>query len=198
MIVERVEELGRGRQRIWLDDGAVFSLYPKEASAFGQALAPGVCLEQEQFQELLQQVLIPRAKRRAMHLLERMERTEAQLREKLTGDYPQEAVEAAVEYVKSYHYVDDLRYACNYVRCRCKEKSRLCLRMELYQRGVSKALVEQALEEEYGEEDEKEKIVRWLEKKHYEAGQADVKQKQRMYQFLLRKGFRAEDVLRVL
>lgn len=198
MIIESVEELGRGRQRIRLDDGTVFSLYPKEARMLQLEPAADVCLEPEQFEELLQQVLIPRARRRAMHLLERMERTEAQLREKLTGDYPQEAVDAAVEYVKSYHYVDDLRYACNYVRCRRKEKSRRQLMMELYQRGVPGSLVQQALEEAYGEEDETMKIERWLQKKHYEAGQADVKQKQRMYQFLVRKGFRAEDILRVL
>ena len=65
-------------------------------------------------------------------------------------------------------------------------------------KGVPRDLIEQALEEEYETEDESAKIVRWLEKKHYSAEEADPKQRQRMYQFLLRKGFRSGDVLRLL
>lgn len=197
MIVERIERLDKGKRRIRLDNGASFSLYGKEANSYG--LEPEADLDKEQYQAILEEVLIPRAKRRAMHLLERMDRTEAQLREKLkANEYPPEAIDEAVDYVKGYRYIDDFRYACNYIRYRMESQSCRQLTAALYQKGVSRELVQQALEEEYKEEDESPKILKWMEKKHYDAGQADTKQKQRMYQFLMRKGFCSEDILRLL
>ncbi len=197
MIIEKIELLNKGKRRIWLDNGTFFSLYSKEARSY--ELEPEAWLSKEQYQSILEEILIPRAKRRAMHLLERMDRTEAQLREKLkANEYPPEAIDEAVEYVKGYRYIDDLRYACSYIRYRSHSHSRRQLTAALYQRGVSRELVSQALEEEYKEEDESPKILKWMEKKHYDAKEADTKQKQRMYQFLMRKGFRSEDILRML
>lgn len=49
-----------------------------------------------------------------MHLLEDMDRSEAGLREKLkAGLYPEDLIEAAVTYVKSFGYLNDVRYAEN-------------------------------------------------------------------------------------
>ena len=64
-----------------------------------------------------------RAKRRALHILERSDRTEQELRDKLAKNYLPEVVDAAVEYVKSYHYIDDHRYAVNYLNSRGKVRS---------------------------------------------------------------------------
>lgn len=197
MVIERLESLEKGKRKVWMDDGTSFAIYRSEGK--GLELKEGAELSSEEYQKIVEKILIPRARRRAMHLLERMDRTEAQLREKLQmGGYPREAVEEAVAFMKGYHYIDDLRYACSYVRCRQENKSRRQLSMELYQKGISKDMVQQALEEEYGEEDETPKILKWMEKKRYDAGQADRKQKQRMYQFLMRKGFSSGDILRVL
>ncbi len=53
-------------------------------------------------------------------------------------------------------------------------------------------LIEQALEDEYSGEEE-QLIDRLLEKKHYDAETMDQKEKQRIYQYLMRRGFRPED-----
>lgn len=195
--VQYAERLEKGRIRIHLDNDETFVLYKKDARHL--PLEVGERWKAAEYRELLEEILIPRAKKRAMHLLEKMDRTEAQLREKLQqNEYPICAIEEAISYVKGYHYVDDLRYACNYVRYRAQSKSRRILAMELSRKGVSREHIELALEAEYGEEDEVSKILKWIEKKQYDAGNADVKQRQKMYQFLLRKGFRSDDILRVL
>ena len=145
------------------------------------------------------EILIKRARKRTMHLLERMDRTEAQLRDKLRqGYYPDDVIEDAIAYVKSYHYVDDLRYAQNYVRSHMEQKSQRKLQMELLSKGVPKQMITEALEEEYQQENERELILKWIEKKQYCAQEADIKEKRRMYQFLLRKGFQSDDILHVL
>ena len=104
-----------------------------------------------------------RAKRRAMRLLEQMDRTEQNLRQKLSqGGYPPDVVDEAIGYVKSYGYVDDQRYARNYLAYRLQTKSRQKLFQELYQRGISSQTAREAWEEvvSYEEPDERALIRR--------------------------------------
>lgn len=197
MIVIQVEELGKGKLTVHLDNGRAFTVYGREVRHL--RLEPGAEVGEDEYRAIQEEILIPRAKKRAMHLLEKMDRTEYQLREKLRQNhYQEEVIDEAVAYVKRFHYVDDLRYACNYVRYHSQSKSRRQLFMELCKRGISREYAEWALQEECGEEDESAKILKWLEKKQYDAGQADAKQKQKMYQFLLRKGFQSGDILHFL
>ena len=139
-----------------------------------------------------------RAKKRAMHLLERMDRTESQLRRKLTeSGYPAESVEQAIAYVKSYHYIDDKRYAESYIRYHQQQKSRLQLQMNLIRRGISAEVIEAAMEEAY-EGSEEELIRKLLVKKCYDAERMDRKEKYKIYQYLMRKGFSGSAVRRCM
>lgn len=143
---------------------------------------------------------LKRAKLRCMHLLESRDYTEKQLRDKLKmgkTPYTEEEIDGAIAYVKSYHYIDDERYARNYIECMSARKSRRQIALELYQRGVERALVEEAFEEA-GELQEEELIRMWIEKKHFDPDTADIKEKQRMYGFLIRKGFSSTEVNQAL
>ena len=42
--------------------------------------------------------------------------------------------------------------------------------------------------------DEQQKIMTLLEKKHYDPEQSDRKEQQRIYQFLMRRGYRSSDI----
>lgn len=197
MQVVQIEELDKKRVRIVLEDGTCFPLYKGEKRRY--ELRENEELSEEQFQEIRQEILIKRARRRTMHLLEKMDRTESQLRMKLRqGCYPEDVIEDAIAYVKSYHYLDDLRYAQNYVRSQKERKSQRKIQMELAGKGVSREVIQQAVEEEYQQEKEQELILKWMEKRHYSARTADLKEKRKMYQFLLRRGFRSNDILHVL
>ena len=137
-----------------------------------------------------------RAKKRAMHLLERMDRTEHQLREKLmASEYPEEVIEEAIAYVKSFHYIDDKRYAENYTRYRKENLSRQQIKQKLMQKGVARETIELAIEEEY-DTDETVHIRRLLEKKHYDSSLKDDGEFRRVYNYLLRRGFRSSDILK--
>ena len=110
-------------------------------------------------------------------------------------NYLPEVVDAVVEYVKSYHYIDDHRYAVNYLNSRGKVKSSRQVEQELlYKKGISKSVLEGALEEAEPQ-DERAQIRRWMEKKHMDPAVADQNEKRRFYQFLLRRGFRSSDIL---
>ena len=193
----QISGLDKKRMRIFLEDGRSFVLYRGEVRRY--SLEEGAELSAGQYEEICSEILKKRARRRTMHLLEKMDRTEAQIREKLRqGFYPEEIIEDAVAYVKGYHYLDDSRYAENYVRNQREKKSRRKIQMELMAKGIDRELAEQTLEEECQRENEQELILKWVEKKHYSAQTADLKEKQRMYQFLMRKGFQSDDILHVL
>lgn len=147
----------------------------------------------------MQDPTLRKAKLKALHLLERMDRTEAQLRQKLLdAEFEPEIVDQAMAYVKSFGYLDDERYVRNYIECRQHQKSRRQLEQELqYRKGVPPELIQKVYE---GLEsvDEKALIRRQLEKKRYNTREADEKQRQKMMASLLRKGFRMGDILAVL
>ena len=120
------------------------------------------------------------------------------MRQKLYQSYYyQELPDAAIAYVKQYNYIDYLRYAKAYLRTQQNKKSMRALLRELLQKGVPQNLAEQAIGEAE-ETDEDAMIQKWIQKKHYDKESADDKEKQRMYAFLMRRGFSAGAVLRQL
>ena len=142
---------------------------------------------------------LKKAKIKALHLLERMDRTEAQLREKLLkAEFEPETVEQAIAYVYSYGYLDDERYVRNYIEYRKEQKSRRQLEQELqFRRGVSLELIRKVYEE-LEPADEKAMIRRHLEKKYGMPSRWDEKQKQKFFASMQRKGFRPGDILSVI
>ncbi|MBR4767647.1 MAG: regulatory protein RecX [Lachnospiraceae bacterium] len=86
------------------------------------------------------------AKKKALSLLNYCDRTEYQLRKKLEeGEFPPQAIEEAIRYVYSYHYLDDRRYAENYILAKRDEKSVFEIREELKLRGVDSEIIEESL-----------------------------------------------------
>ena len=194
--IEEIAAYKQGKSKVCLEDGTVWILYKGESRTY--RLKAGMEISEVLYDEIQVEVIGKRAKKRALHLLEKMDRTEAVLREKLRqNEYPPEAVDAAIEYVKSFHYLDDLRYAKNFIRSYQESRSRKRLQMDLLAKGISKELMEQAFEEEY-EGEETQLIYQLLKKRGYDGNNADIKEQRRIYTFLMRKGFRSEDILKAM
>ena len=149
MIVTEIKPVTKQKFQIELDGQPAFVLYKGELSRYH--IQKDEELSEEIYRELVEQVLTKRAKLRAMHLLEKMDRTKGELRKKLEqGGYPSIAIEAALDYVESFHYIDDARYAARYIEFQKGKKGRARLKMELLQRGIAGEIVARALEEAEG------------------------------------------------
>lgn len=197
MFVTAYERLESSKKvAVCFDDRIHVKMYPADARILQLKL--GAEITEEEYQHILHGVLGKRAAKRAMHLLERMDRTEHQLREKLKqNDYPPEAVEDAVSYVKRYHYIDDARYAGNYTRCHMQDRSRQRITMDLMRKGIAKDVIIEALDKDYIS-DEREQIAVLLRKKRFPKIQGDAGEFRRIYQFLLRRGFHNQDIFAVM
>ena len=196
MEITKVQALTKQKYRIFLDGESAFAVYKGELSRYH--LEEGAVLPPEVYEELVNRVLKKRATLRAMHILERTDKTEAQLRRKLEeSEYPKEAVESAIAYVTSYGYLDDRRYAEHYIEWKKQGKGKARLKMELVQKGISREIIEEVLEStDFGET--REMIRQILLKKRKTDIPMNEKEKQRLYGFLMRKGFSSSDILAVM
>lgn len=194
--ISSIESVSPSRYLIHLEGGESFPLYIKEADRYG--IREGAFLPEEVYHEIMEELLPRRVCHRAVHTLEKMDRTEAQLRRKLeSSSYPGHLIDYAVDYVKRLHYLDDVRYASAYIDYRRDSRSRRQLANELRERGVSREDIEEAFAQSELP-DEQEQILYWKEKKHYCPEEADKKTKERFYQFLLRRGFSISAIRSVL
>lgn len=195
MIVTQITELSKSRSKIYIDQEFAFVLYKGELRLYH--VAEGKELSENVYEEIMHTILPKRAKLRAMNLLQKRSYTEKQLADKLKeGWYPQSIIEEAVDYVKSFHYVDDLQYAQDYINCYEGRKSLKKMEQELKQKGIGKEVLVEAFrnwEDNGGEQDEISMIQTLLEKKNYR-DDCDMKEKHRIYAYLLRKGFSSEQV----
>lgn len=196
MTVTEITPLTKGKVQISFDSAQNLILYKGELRKLG--LEEGADISDALYSEIYHEIVGKRAIRRAMHLLEKMDRTEEQLRRKLLeGQYPPELAEEAVSYVKSYHYIDDERYARTFVRLNQERRSAARMKTDLLSKGVAMEIIELALEEEL--ETPPEVLIRsLLDKKHFDPQTAEPKESGRMYQYLLRKGFHSSEIMHVL
>ena len=196
IFVTSFEPAGKGKCRVAFDNGINCLLYRGEAARF--SLKQDGSISEEQMNVILHDIVYKRAAKRTMHLLEQMDRSEKKLREKLAvGEYPQCAIDYAIDYVKKYHYIDDLRLAQNYVSYHKQSLSRRQIYVKLIQKGVEPENIENALDKEY-DADEIEHIYNLLEKKKYDKENCDDKEFRRIYQFLLRRGFKSSQILNAM
>lgn len=192
--VVSLEKLEKGKRRICFENGESCIVYFSEIR--GLHLEAGTYISYEIYEKIFCEMVGKRAKKRALHLLEQMDRTEHQLREKLmSSEYPARCIEDAIEYVKRFHYLDDERYAHTFTRYKKDKMSRQQIKLKLMSKGVSRDVISSAIEEEY-DTDETVQIRSILEKKHFSSENSDEGEFRRTYNYLLRRGFRSNDILK--
>lgn len=197
MIVTKIEAVSKTKWKIELDGQFAFVLYKGELSRF--SIREGEELPEEVYQKIKKDVVLKRAKLRAMHLLGDMARTEAGLREKLKqGLYPDDIIEDAIAYVKSFGYLDDFQYAENFIESRRTSKSKKEIYALLCGKGIPQEQIELAMECCYGSEGEQDAIRQIIKKRRVDILHATDQELHKLYGYLARKGFRYDDIRQVV
>ncbi|MBQ4232784.1 MAG: RecX family transcriptional regulator, partial [Lachnospiraceae bacterium] len=143
-------------------------------------------------------ILIPRCKKRALHLLEKQDRSEKNLRDKLKeGGYSSDIIDIAIAYINDYGYLDDARMAASHIRFYQDSRSRMRLKQDLMAKGINSDVIDRVLEEEYTA-DEQALISKLLIKKGYDPDVSDYQAKAKMYRFLASKGFSSDAISKAL
>ena len=203
MTVTEIIPLDKKRNRIFIDSEFAFVIYKGECHIYG--VEKDVELSEENYNKIVNEVLPKRAKLRAINLLSKKDYTEYGLRKKLDeGFYNEEIIDKTIEYLKSYGYIDDKRYVKNYFASYIQSRPRNKIIQKLVEKGISHELLEDMVEAIYEEEreltylpDEIELGRKLLEKKKYNNGIL-LKDRQKVYGYLMRNGITAENALKLL
>ena len=185
--VQRIEasKHKKGRVLVFLEDGALLKVTEQELLDFG--LRAGDQLSEETLEKL---------KKTAADLIGRRAMSRASLEKKLREKGATEAeARYAGEWLEAIGAIDDAAYAAALVRhCGDKGYGPAKTKEKLYEKGVPRELWEEALEEL---PDNEEQIERFLTAK-LRGKRPDEKEKKRLTDALLRRGFPWGDVRAVM
>lgn len=146
MRIVKIEELDKVRRKVYLEEGQFFWLYRKDILEYD--LKENSDIEEELYELILKEKVLLYAKKKVLELLERMDRTEQELKNKLLlRNFPSDIIDEAILYAKQFHYVDDLRYAIHFIQAKSSVKSKKQICYMLYQKGIAKECIEQAYQE---------------------------------------------------
>lgn len=191
----------KGRFEIYLNDEFAFLLYKGELKKYN--IIVGQELSAEIYTDIIDNVLIKRGKKRALNLLLKGDIPEKKLREKLIDNlYPKECIDEIISYVKGYNYIDDSRYARNYIGMNSSVKSRQIIRNKLLEKGISKEIIDEQIRLYYEEDElnagmEENLLKKLLQKKLKGNYDISYEERQKIYASLYRKGFSINQIEKV-
>ena len=137
-------------------------------------------------------------RKKAMSLLNYRDRSEWELRDRLgSAGFNEEEIEDAVEYVRSFHYIDDLRFATGFIESHRESRSMKRIRQDLKNKHIPEEYIEIALEETAA--DDSSALRREIKKRlgeSRELSELSEKERKKIAMSLYRKGFQTSDIFR--
>ena len=157
-------------------------------------------LSREKVDEILLFEKLQKAKTSAMKYIGVKARSEFELRKKLrTQEHEPEIINKVVEDFKDRKYIDDRDFAEMYARdfVKFKKDGTFKLKKSLMQKGIKSEVIDEVVECYVSTEDQFEKALKLSKRKFDFLGNKENK-KEKIYRFLLQKGFDGSVVSRVL
>ncbi len=143
-----------------------------------------------------------KAKDIAFKFLEKNMKTESQLRGKLLEkEFDQVTIDRVVLLLNEYKLLDDHRYAQQFLTEKLRSRGLKKVTFELHQKGITKEVLEEALETMDTGSIEEESCFKVAEKKFREIQRKEddrYKQKNKLYTFLAGKGYDYETINSVI
>ena len=196
MRIERIEasKHKRGRVLVFLEGGVLLKVTEQELLDFG--LRRGDELDEETLERLKKASGVSDTKATAADLIGRKAMSRRDLERKLREKGANEAeARYAAQWLEAIGAIDDAAYAAALVRhCASRGYGPARIREKLYEKGVPRELWEEAMEEA---PDNESQIERFLDSK-LRGRMIDEKEKKRLVDGLLRRGYPWSDVKRVM
>ncbi len=192
------------RYNIYLD--GEFAFGADEDTVVNFRLLKGKEISDEELEKILFETEIGKLMERMYGLFSRRQRTEREVREYMRNlsfkrklkdleEISAVIIDKVVDRLKSKSLLNDSQFATEWLLARqsSKKKGAIAIRSELMQKGVSKEIIDQLMNDNITEENEQKLAIQALEKKLRSFRLLDKKDfTQKALQFLIRKGFTYE------
>ncbi len=190
MLITKVEAFGNKKRKVYLDETYAFPLYLSEIRQFH--IEEGSELAEDIYEEI-SHTIVSRIMSRICYLITDYDRPKAQIRHKMIlAGYSQEHVDMAISKLEDMGYVDDLRYAEEYVRCMAENRSKSTRQIEnkLLEKGIPRDIIKQVMDNaEFDEEGQLDKALRSRGYTTETLHEATPEDKRKICGYLMRKGF---------
>lgn len=200
MVVTSIKQQKNNADRyaVHIDNEYAFSL--DSIDVVELRLKEGMEIAQSAYERIMETVVFSKAKNRAAYYLKFKMRTKKELYDKLSPDFPDETIKRVILLLEKYNYINDLEYAKIYIKDRFNNKGYGLkrIKLELRLKGISQKIITSAVD--YSKCDEIEAVAKLLNKKLPKTDLSNPKQKKKLYDFLLRRGFNyytIEDAIRM-
>lgn len=132
----------------------------------------------------------------ALNVVEFKDRTEKEIREKLTQKgYDENTIEEEIEFLKSYGFIDDSRYAGRFTHdaINLKKWGKARIKTELLRKGIDREIVENTIEDAFCELDG-DRLFLEMQKRFKNSDFSNIKERTRIFNFYLRRGFSPNEI----
>lgn len=195
MVITEVEALSRLKTQVVIDDTIRLTLPSSVVQTLH--LCVGESLSDAAFDSLYDEYVRRPAKLKALALLERRDYTRRELKEALSRrGFPEKAVVEALDYVDSYHYIDDTHYTESYLSYKAQGKSRRMIYQTLLSKGVDSETIRSCMEA--CPVDDVENIRQICRRKFGDIHETSPEKKQKIFNYFLRKGYKYGDIASVI
>ncbi len=195
MRITDVRMTKRGRVALYVEGEFLLSMHPDVFAVSG--LSVGSEVDTESLETLSAEAELKKAKEKALNLLSYKEYTTKQLTDRLKRHTDEESAEQAVARMEELGLLDDDDYAERFARDLSERKKFgiLRIRQEMRQRGLTNEQIEYATSLLRSDPEEK---MREIIARKYPLAYEDEKVRRRGFSALMRMGYPAAEVRRVL
>lgn len=186
MLVTKLEAITKKRTKVYLEEEYAFILYPQDLKKYH--IAEGKEVSQDTLSSIYFEVVLRRAKQKAMQLLMHTDYSEYGMRQRLQKDlYPMQAVDDTIRFLYSYHYLDDARYTEHYILSKGSAMSYRELKQKLRAQGIDDTMIQEIYDSM--DIDDLGVLREQLKKKLSGKQQLDEKERTRLISYFMRRGF---------
>ncbi len=190
MIITNINEQVKddSRVNIFIDGKYVFAISKLDVAFYN--LKEGEELPKKKYDEILENVVISKAKMTALSYLSYKDRTKREVIRRLKEKgFTKEVTKKTLVFLINYGYINDVEFSKKFVKQRVCSKGygRYKVIRELREKGVSEEIIELVTEDI--EDDERETAFKFGTKKARNLDLEQYKDTQKLYAYLQRRGY---------
>ena len=132
----------------------------------------------------------------ALKVIEFKDRTEKEIREKLTQKgYDENITEDEIAFLKDYGFINDLRYAQRFVSdaINLKKWGKARIRAELLRKGVDREIIDNTVEDAFIDVDD-DRLLKEMQRRFKNSDLSNIKERTRIFNFYMRRGFSPDEI----
>ena len=190
-LITDIKDLTSKKKLVYINYEPAFALYSGEV--FRYNLKAESYISEQIYDEIIT-TLSKRALTRALYLFKDKDYTEYEIKSKLLkAYYPEQSIEDSTKYLKDNHFINDRRYAYNYITFKSGSYSSKVIVNKLRQKGIASDDIDAAFEEFTSDNSESEynTLINLIYKKLKSRSVIDLsyEEKQKLIAYMCRKGF---------